>query len=61
MKPWAELLTALAADGAHLPASPDVSAQLIAAVATAFVGLRDGGDDEGIAALTRFVERGLLG
>ncbi|ELB86248.1 hypothetical protein Rwratislav_45860 [Rhodococcus wratislaviensis IFP 2016] len=29
-------------------------------MATAFVGLRDG-DDEGIAALTRFVERGLLG
>ncbi|WP_260850745.1 hypothetical protein [Rhodococcus sp. WB9] len=60
MKPWAELLTALTTDGAHLPASPDVSAQLIAAVATAFVGLWDGGDAEGIAALTRFVERGLL-
>jgi AcrR family transcriptional regulator len=61
MKPWAELLTTLSADGAHLPASPDVSAQLLAAVATAFVGLWDGDDDAGIAALTRFVERGLLG
>ncbi|MDH6286796.1 MULTISPECIES: TetR/AcrR family transcriptional regulator [Rhodococcus] len=61
MKPWAELLTTLSADGAHLPASPDVSAQLLAAVATVFVGLWDGDDDAGIAALTRFVERGLLG
>jgi hypothetical protein len=30
-------------------------------VATAFVDLWDGDDDAGIAALTRFVERGLLG
>ncbi|QNG19737.1 TetR/AcrR family transcriptional regulator [Rhodococcus triatomae] len=61
LKPWSVTLERLAESGATLPGSPLFTTLLLDTITREFVSSWEGTDPDGLAALTRFVESGLLG
>lgn len=60
-EPWIARLTAFAASGVQLPASPETTALLIGSTAENFARRWTGSDADGLDALVQFVDRGVFG